>query len=142
MFLLSIDRGLIKMMCVWLDGMGEALVCSFYTWYIRIIVWTFILWTSNYQVLVIVNLWWSVHINMFISECPWPKIEPSSNVEWINNTGNKSHATYNTVLKYKCKTGYGFLTNSSTHTINTVTCGDNTTFSQFKQCRIKGMKLN
>lgn len=98
--------------------------------------------TSKYYILVIFKLWLGVHRSISISECPLPTIETSSHVEWVNTTGNNSTVNYGTVLEYKCTTGYGFLSNASTHVTNTVKCEDNATISKFKECKIKGIKFS
>lgn len=77
---------------------------------------------------------------MFISVCPLPSI--GSHVEWVNETVITSPLPYNTVLEYKCETGYGFVSNASNNTTYTVKCEDSATFGNVKQCKIKGMEFN
>lgn len=78
---------------------------------------------------------------MFIPECLLPPIGQYPQLQLVNKTGIKSHLPYDTVLEYECATGYGFLSNASTHTTHTVKCEDSATFGKLKNCTIKGMEL-
>ncbi|XP_053372793.1 uncharacterized protein LOC123560918 [Mercenaria mercenaria] len=69
--------------------------------------------------------------------CQLPDTLHEKHIVIVTDVKNKTELSYNTTLQYTCEGGYGFERNATTHEHKSITCQENASFSDFKECKRK-----